>query len=188
MRIGFSAALAISLIIGVSLGAVVRAAPAGNHEIKKETLDELLNKFGNKQFKNLRDFINSTKTQTFDNSHKINRYRLLGLYTRIKYQSELIRVLGDLVAIPTVKKEDQPQHENPAIHDFGKAIEKISKGFNLDYRNVDNRIFEVTLRGTGQEATDVIGVFTHDHTNRFSSCLIAPTTGRTTNMHNLFWF
>jgi predicted dipeptidase len=80
------------------------------------------------------------------------------MQTRKQFQKELIRMLGELVAIPTVKKEDQPQHKNPSIHKFGKVIEKIAKEFHLNFRNVDNRIFEVTLKGTG---TEIIGVVTH---------------------------
>ena len=106
---------------------------------------------------------------------KIKLYRKLGVETRDQYQKELIQVLGELVAIPTVKKEDQPQHENPAIHQLGKAIEKIASGFNLDYRNVDDRIFEVTLKGTSEET---IGVVTHGDIVPFNPAKWVLTDGR----------
>ncbi len=151
MRIGLSAAFAVSFLIGVSVVTVSRAAPAEIQEVNKE------------------------------NDEKINRYRKLGLDTRKKYQNELIRVLGNLVAIPTVKNEDQPQHENPAIHQFGKAIEKIATGFNLDYRNIDNRIFEVTLKGTSRDVSDVIGVFTHGDIVPFNPAKWVLKDGRRLN-------
>jgi predicted dipeptidase len=89
---------------------------------------------------------------------KVNLYRLLGMYTRLRYKAQMVRDLADLVAIPTDKKERQPQHENPNIRRLGGAIARIAGKFGLPFRNFDNRIFEVTLPGTGSEA---VGIFTH---------------------------
>lgn len=91
-------------------------------------------------------------------TERVNLYRLLGIFVRLKHKPAMLRTLGELVAIPTDKKEGQPQHKNPEIQRFGRAIEKIATGFGLRFRNFDNRIFEVTLPGTGPDA---IGVFTH---------------------------
>ena len=63
-----------------------------------------------------------------------------------------------MVALPTVRDEKIPPHENPAILAFGTLVEAMAKDFGLQYRNVDNRIFEVTLPGTGAEE---FGILTH---------------------------
>jgi len=115
---------------------------------------ELLDIEDGKQLGSFQAFVASEKKSDTD----IERYRLLGAYTVQKYSSDLVQTLRGLVAIPTVKNEDQPQHENPATLQFGKAVEAIAEKFKLTYRNVDNRIFEVILRGTGAEE---LGVFTH---------------------------
>jgi predicted dipeptidase len=62
------------------------------------------------------------------------------------------------VAIPTVRNVQVPPHESPQIIDFGKLVEKMAKDFGLAYRNVDNRIFEVSLKGKGSEE---FGILTH---------------------------
>ncbi|MDX1482940.1 MAG: dipeptidase [Alphaproteobacteria bacterium] len=93
-----------------------------------------------------------------DDADRVNLYRLLGLYTRIKYRDELIATLARFVAIPTDKKENLAQHDNPNIHRMGRAIEAVARKFGLAFRNFDNRIFEVTLKGTGSGS---IGIFTH---------------------------
>jgi hypothetical protein len=88
----------------------------------------------------------------------INVYRLLGIYSRIKYKDELFKVLGELVAIQTDKKEGLPQYENPGIIKFGEAIKKLAKEYGLEFKNIDNRIFEVNLKGN---TSDSFGVYTH---------------------------
>ena len=45
-----------------------------------------------------------------------------------------------------------------AIVPINAYIEKIADGFGLEFRNFDNRIFEVALPGKGPES---LGVFTH---------------------------
>ncbi|RSZ33214.1 MULTISPECIES: dipeptidase [unclassified Variovorax] len=87
-----------------------------------------------------------------------NIARLLGLYNRLHNQKAVIASLGAMVAIPTARNVQIPPHENPAIIDFGKLVEKTARSFGLEYRNVDNRIFEVSLRGKGSEE---FGILTH---------------------------
>ncbi|WP_395316333.1 dipeptidase [Variovorax sp. UC74_104] len=87
-----------------------------------------------------------------------NIARLLGLYNRLHNQKAVIASLGAMVAIPTARNVQIPPHENPAIIDFGKLVEKTARSFGLEYRNVDNRIFEVSLKGKGSEE---FGILTH---------------------------
>lgn len=84
--------------------------------------------------------------------------RLLGLYNRLQNQQAVIESIGAMVAIPTVRNPQVPPHESPQIAEFGKLVEKMAGDFGLSYRNVDNRIFEVSLKGRGSEE---FGILTH---------------------------
>ena len=87
-----------------------------------------------------------------------NVSRLLGLYNRLRNLDAVITDIEQLVALPTVRDDKTPPHEHPAILAFGTLVETMAKNFGLRYRNVDNRIFEVTLPGTGAEE---FGILTH---------------------------
>ncbi|MGE8317995.1 MAG: dipeptidase [Comamonas sp.] len=84
--------------------------------------------------------------------------RLLGVYTRRTQEAAVLDSLRRMVALSTVRDAKVPPHESPAIIDFGKLVESMARDFGLRYRNVDNRIFEVTLPGTGSEE---FGILTH---------------------------
>ena len=87
-----------------------------------------------------------------------NVARLLGLYTRLTQEHAVLSSITQMVALPTVRDAKIPPHENKAIIDFGVMVEKMAKDFGLQFRNVDNRIFEVRLPGTGGEE---FGILTH---------------------------
>jgi len=87
-----------------------------------------------------------------------NVARLLGLYTRLTQEHQVLSSITQMVALPTVRDPKVPPHESPAIIDFGRMVEKMAQDFGLQYRNVDNRIFEVTLPGNG---TEEFGILTH---------------------------
>ena len=87
-----------------------------------------------------------------------NVSRLLGLYNRLRNLDAVITDIEQMVALPTVRDDKTPPHEHPAILAFGTLVETMAKNFGLRYRNVDNRIFEVTLPGTGAEE---FGILTH---------------------------
>jgi predicted dipeptidase len=88
----------------------------------------------------------------------VNIGRLLGLSNRLHNQQAVIGTIEKMVALPTVRDDKIPQHENPAIVAFGKMIEGMAHDFGLQFRNVDNRVFEVVLPGTG---SDEFGILTH---------------------------
>jgi len=88
----------------------------------------------------------------------VNIGRLLGVYNRVHNQQAVLDSISEMVALRTVRDEKVPQHENPAIIEFGKLVERMARDFGLTYRNVDNRVFEVTLPGTGK---DTFGILTH---------------------------
>ncbi|EHP43033.1 hypothetical protein OR16_10698 [Cupriavidus basilensis OR16] len=84
--------------------------------------------------------------------------RLLGVYNRTHNHQAVIGAIERMVALRTVRDDKIPQHENPAIIAFGKLVEGMAKDFGLSFRNVDNRVFEVTLPGRGKEE---FGLLTH---------------------------
>ncbi|SEO40042.1 dipeptidase [Pseudomonas sp. NFACC39-1] len=85
-------------------------------------------------------------------------HRLLGLYARVKYGSAATKTLRELVAIPTFRKDGVAQHENPEFLKIADKIKRIALAFNLDFRNVDNRVYEISLHGSGNE---VVGIHAH---------------------------
>lgn len=96
------------------------------------------------------------KTLSAEQQNEI--YRLLGLYTRIKYGSAATQTLIELVAIPTVNVEGVPSYKNPEFIKIGDKIRDLAKAFNLNYRNVDGRVYEISLEGKGDE---VVGIHAH---------------------------
>lgn len=83
--------------------------------------------------------------------------RLLGLYNRLLNQAGAIDATARMVALPTVRGS-VPPHEDPQIIAFGQLVGRMAADFGLQYRNVDNRIFEVKLPGSGAEE---FGILTH---------------------------
>lgn len=95
--------------------------------------------------------------------------RLLGLYTRLTQEHAVLASLERMVALPTVRDPKTPPHESPAIVAFGELVEGMARDFGLRYRNVDNRIFEVTLPANvanaagaaGAAGAEEFGILTH---------------------------
>ncbi|KPH01570.1 dipeptidase [Pseudomonas sp. RIT-PI-q] len=85
-------------------------------------------------------------------------HRLLGLYARVKYGSAATETLRELVAIPTMRVEGVAQHENPEFIKIADKIKGLAEAFNLNFRNIDNRVYEISLEGTGDE---VVGIHAH---------------------------
>ena len=88
----------------------------------------------------------------------VNIGRLLGIYNRVHNHQAVLDSISEMVALRTVRDDKVPQHENPAIVDFGKLVARMARDFGLQFRNVDNRVFEVTLPGQGSET---FGILTH---------------------------
>lgn len=93
---------------------------------------------------------------TEDQRHTI--YRLLGVYTLAKYGDEAIALLKHLVRFDTSIKAGVPQHENPQMIAAGKELAKVAKAFGLEFLNVDERVYEITLAGRD---ADLIGIHAH---------------------------
>ncbi|MBD9394982.1 dipeptidase [Acidovorax sp. ACV01] len=88
----------------------------------------------------------------------VNISRLLGLYNRLHNQAAVIDTTAKMVALPTFRSEKVPPHEDKSIIAFGALVEGMARDFGLQYRNVDNRVFEVKLPGSGPEE---FGILTH---------------------------
>lgn len=85
-------------------------------------------------------------------------YRLLGVYARTRYQSEMLAALAELIAIPTYRRDRVAPHENPAIRAAGRVLERQARALGLEFENAGNRIFVVRLRGATPEE---LGVYVH---------------------------
>jgi predicted dipeptidase len=62
------------------------------------------------------------------------------------------------VAVPTFNVEGLAQHDNPAFHEMGDRVGALSSDFGLAFRNVDERVYEITLPGHGEE---LVGFHAH---------------------------
>ncbi|QXI27085.1 dipeptidase [Pseudomonas vanderleydeniana] len=85
-------------------------------------------------------------------------HRLLGLYARVKYGKAATETLRELVEIPTFRVDGVEQHENPEFVRIADKIRSLAQAFNLDFRNIDNRVYEISLGGSGKE---VVGIHAH---------------------------
>ncbi|MNZ45940.1 Beta-Ala-Xaa dipeptidase [compost metagenome] len=50
------------------------------------------------------------------------------------------------------------QHENPEFIKIADKIKALAQAFNLNFRNIDNRVYEIALEGSGDE---VVGIHAH---------------------------
>ncbi|WP_017529777.1 dipeptidase [Pseudomonas fluorescens] len=96
------------------------------------------------------------QTLSADQQNEINR--LLGIYTRVKYGKAALETLRELVEIPTFNVDGVPQYQNPEFLKIADKIQALAKTFNLDFRNVDNRVYEISLGGSGDE---LVGIHAH---------------------------
>lgn len=158
-----------ALVLGLSL-----AMAAGAATLKKPELDALaLSEQSSAASSDLPDFLEAAakadpvvagsvaayrRQSPLTGDDLVNIGRLLGLYNRLHNQQAAIASIEKMVALPTVRDDRIPQYESPAIVAFGKLVEGMARDFGLRYRNVDHRVFEITLPGTGQ---DEFGILTH---------------------------
>ncbi|QAY89254.1 dipeptidase [Pseudomonas sp. ACM7] len=96
------------------------------------------------------------KTLSSEQQNEI--HRLLGLYARVKYGSAATETLRELVAIPTFRVDGVDQHDNPEFIKIADKIKSLAQTFNLNFRNIDNRVYEISLEGSGDE---VVGIHAH---------------------------
>ncbi|WP_415773686.1 dipeptidase [Pseudomonas sp. LB3P38] len=85
-------------------------------------------------------------------------HRLLGLYARVKYGAAATESLRELVEIPTFRADGVDQHDNPEFIKIADKIKGLAQAFDLNFRNIDNRVYEISLEGSGDE---VVGIHAH---------------------------
>ncbi|MFE1817286.1 dipeptidase, partial [Pseudomonas otitidis] len=54
--------------------------------------------------------------------------------------------------------EGVPQHENPQFLKIAEKIKTLAEGFGLKFRNIDNRVYEISL---GDNDKEVVGIHAH---------------------------
>lgn len=159
-------------LLAACLASTARANVAG------QTVDQLARHYAGQPFEDFRDFV---KELYFNQSGKFTQsqhnamgefvadgaltpnerelmFRLLGLYAQLKYGGDAIRTLGELVAIPTVAQDGVANHRNKNFIRFEKKIRTLAKQFGLAYRNIDQRVYEISVTG-GDGA--LIGLHAH---------------------------
>ncbi|WP_296257321.1 MULTISPECIES: dipeptidase [unclassified Pseudomonas] len=166
--------LAAATLVLASLSAFATPASAN---VTAQQSDIILKTFNDATFIDFRQFLGSVansdvsktdnlrpaisafldnKTLSAEQQNEI--HRLLGLYARLKYGSAATETLRELVEIPTFHKDGVPQHENPEFIRIAEKIKTLAESFNLHFRNVDNRVYEISLEGAGKE---VVGIHAH---------------------------
>lgn len=158
------------LIVALSLGVGGNACAAS---LQKPQLDALIAAEQSKSSADLNSFLDAAAKADPQVAGSVTAYRnkaplggddiinigrLLGVYNRLHNQRAVISTIERMVALPTVHDDKVPQQDNPAILSFGKPVEGMAHDFSLRYRNVDNRVFEVTLPGA---SPDAFGILTH---------------------------
>lgn len=96
------------------------------------------------------------KPLSAEQQNEINR--LLGIYVRLKYAKAATETLRELVEIPTFNVDGVPQYKNPQFLKIADKLQGLAKAFNLNFRNIDNRVYEISLEGSGDE---VVGIHAH---------------------------
>ncbi|WP_064118008.1 dipeptidase [Pseudomonas fluorescens] len=173
MNVPFKKLAATTLILG---GLAVFTAPA-QANITPQQSAEILKSFSADKATDFRQFLGSlgksdlaktadigpaigayldNKTLTAEQQNEI--YRLLGIYTRAKYSAAATETLRELVEIPTFRKDGVEQHDNPEFIKIAAKIKSLAESFNLKFRNIDNRVYEISLDGSGDE---VVGIHAH---------------------------
>jgi predicted dipeptidase len=76
----------------------------------------------------------------------------------VKYGNAATETLRELVAIPTFRVDGVAQHDNPEFIKIADKLKGLAQAFNLNFRNIDNRVYEISLAGNGDE---VVGIHAH---------------------------
>jgi acetylornithine deacetylase/succinyl-diaminopimelate desuccinylase-like protein len=160
----------VCVLLGFSLNATeLLAQKAQLENLSAGTLTKILDRYRGQAYENFSRFALDTYTTskplfTREQHNAIGRFaankrlkpeqafvvhRLLGVYTRLKYGGEARRMLAKLVSIPSVSQTSVEQHENANFIRLQKAIASYAKQFKLKYKNIDGRVYEISLPSKG---------------------------------------
>jgi predicted dipeptidase len=153
----------------VVFSAFLTLSSTATANLDRQQINQIADSLGSASFDNFSDFLDEltttsitdastkdiarsyTSDQPLESGQSSTLYRLLGIYTRLQYGEQAIDTLKQLVAIPTFQVEGVEQHENPNFLRFAGVLEGIANDFNLNFRNIDQRVYEVTLEGSSEE-------------------------------------
>ncbi|KQP18167.1 dipeptidase [Pseudorhodoferax sp. Leaf267] len=167
----FPGALAAAALVALAGCASTGGAPSAT-TLKKAELDQLAASLQGRAPGSFSAFLDHAALQRPTLAPLVQRYkarqplagdelatlsRLLGLHNRLSNQAGVIDATAKMVALPTVRGSGPP-HEDANIIALGRLVAGMARDFGLQYRNVDNRVFEVKLPGTGK---DEFGILTH---------------------------
>ncbi len=156
---------ALLFLLFASFNATAKNQPSNSVNLNWQQSEQLIEEATGRRFKSFYDFVFAlydTEEDLFTpeqlslmsrfvlGEHIVGKdrellFRLLGLYAQLKYGGEALRILEQLVVIPTFAKLGQPQHASEHIIQIGKEIEDLSNQFGLNFKNIDNRVFEISL-------------------------------------------
>jgi len=156
---------------------VYSADVSARHKLLKAEIDSIIKLVQNKNYADFNAFLNDIELRSTNEVLRklirkflgdenlsqvelINLYQLTGIFARCQYKDAMLVLLKELVEIPTDSLPGVNQYQNPNVIKFGQIIERVAGEFRLTFRNVDNRIFEVILEGSGN-MDDSFGIYTH---------------------------
>ncbi len=139
----------------------LQAAASGN--LSKKQIDLLIKRFAGRPHKSFSDFClsiynssrltltgeqrlavgNFSLNKDLDGRQREVIFRILGIYAQLKYGGDGLRLLAELVEIPTVYDSSTPQHRNKNFIKAAKLLKSKATEFGLKFRNIDNRVYEV---------------------------------------------
>jgi hypothetical protein len=133
--------LSVTIVLSTALLSICSTATA-NLELPQ--INQIVESFGSSNFDDFSDFLEQlgssssidasvaevshryTGGETLDSEQSSTLYRLLGIYTLLKYGKQAIETLKQLVAIPTFQTEGVEQYENPSFLQFAEVLEDIA--------------------------------------------------------------
>lgn len=163
-------------LVTLSLSVLLGFALPAQANLDRQQIEQVYAALGNSEFNSFPDFLESVGAAPalassiqqvahlfisggdLDTEQSNTLYRLLGIYTRLRFGDEAMETLKELVAIPTSQIEGVPQHENENFHQFADVLGAIAREFDLDFRNIDDRVYEISLPGSSDE---LVGFHAH---------------------------
>jgi predicted dipeptidase len=153
------------------------SVPASAANLTKAQSDALLQQLSTQSIQSFDDFLSQVAslnpdlaaiTEVYQSGQAVTGaeqqaqlFRLLGIYTRVRYADEAREILKELVAIPTFLDASVAQYDNPAFHRIAARLESLALEFGLNFRNVDQRIYEITLPGAPAGNTQLVALHAH---------------------------
>ena len=142
---------ALLFLLFASFAATAKTHPSNSVNLNWQQSEQLIEEATGRRFKSFSDFVFAlydTEENLFtpeqlslmsrfvlgehiDGTDRELLFRLLGLYAQLKYGGEALRVLEQLVVIPTFAKEGQPQHASEHVIQIARKLRVYPKDLGL---------------------------------------------------------